>query len=708
MRALSVLRHEDAATMMRRYLGDPEPRVAVTAAVALADSGDPQDVALAGATLQRLIDDPRDVAAPGRREAAAALAHVHNPQFRYLLVPLLYDRSPDVAQEAIESAGALGPSDGLFVPALASHLGDRTLKGAARQALVGYGEDVLDVLDGLLRDQREHLWIRRHLPATIAATPTQRALDVLIASLGDPDGFLRYKVLEAVEQLRRSHPNLTLSRPTLEAQVMKESVRYYNSLTLGFNLAAHVDGDQKPLLVRALNDKLARTLDRIYRLLGLLYSYDDVRAARQAIEAGEARRRAAAVEYLDNLLSGAIRKRVMPILEDAPIDQRVRHANVILKTRQRDLDDTVAQLMHEDDPVVAAASIQFVVDRGLWSLADDVQFVAERRADQPYVAEAALWALNLQAAGMRGVSDRPAPATATAGEQLPTVQIADRLRALDLFASASVDELFRIADAGPQTRYLGGQEICAAGRVSDELSFLLDGNVSLSRDGATRTVTAPSVLSFEEVLQRTPVTSTIRADGAAITFKLGRDAFLAMLADNPVLAQGVFRMLLAGDGSSRVYSHVMATAVGAADAAPVDSVAPVDRVVFLRQHPWLEGASFKQLRALAGVAHDVPLEAGRALFTYGETPAVYHVLQGEVLLESNGTPSIRVTAGGTFGLVETLANVPWSRQATVTSSGRALRLAHNDLLAALSDIGFLESLLYGALSLPTDARAAIA
>ena len=701
MRALSVLRHEDAATMMRRYLDDAEPRVAVTAAVGLADSGDPNDVAAAAATLQRLIDDPRDVAAPGRREAAAALAHVRNPQFRYLLVALLYDRSPEVVQAAIESAGALGPSDGLFVPALASHLGDRTLKGAARQALVGYGEDVLDVLDGLLRDQREHVWIRRHLPATIAATPTQRALDVLIASLGDPDGFLRYKVLEAVEQMRRAHPDLVLSRPTLEAQVLKESVRYYNSLTLGFNLAAYINDDGQPLLVRALNDKLARTLDRIYRLLGLLYSYDDVRAARHAIETGEARRRAAAVEYLDNLLGGPIRKRVMPIIEDAPLEQRVRQANVILKTRQRDLEDTVAQLMHEDDPVVAAAAIQFVVERRLWTLVEDVQFVAERRADQPYVAEAALWALSVRAAGESDESDRPASDGAPAGEQLPTVRIADRLRALELFAFASVDELFRIADAGPQVRYLAGQEICAAGRVSEELYFLLDGSALLSRDGATRTVTAPSVLAFEEVLQRAPLTSNIRAAAAVIAFTLDRDGFLAMLADNPVLAQGVFRMLLASNGrSSTVYSHAVSAGVGADR-----GVAPVDKVMFLR-HPWLEGASFKQLRALAGVAHDVQLEAGRALFTYGETPAVYQVLQGEVLLESDGTPPIRVTAGGTFGLVETLANVPWTRQATVTSSGRALRLAHDDLLHALSDVGFLESLLYGALSLPTGTRAA--
>ena len=69
------------------------------------------------------------------------------------------------------------------------------------------------------------------------------------------------------------------------------------------------------------------------------------------IEQGEARRRAAAVEYLDNLLGGVVRKRVMPILDDSPLSDKVRYANLVLKSRPRDLEDTLAQLVHEDDPV---------------------------------------------------------------------------------------------------------------------------------------------------------------------------------------------------------------------------------------------------------------------------------------------------------------------------------------------------------------------
>ena len=39
LRALAELEHEDAAVLMRRHLDDAEPRVVVTSAIFLANSG---------------------------------------------------------------------------------------------------------------------------------------------------------------------------------------------------------------------------------------------------------------------------------------------------------------------------------------------------------------------------------------------------------------------------------------------------------------------------------------------------------------------------------------------------------------------------------------------------------------------------------------------------------------------------------------------
>ena len=71
-----------------------------------------------------------------------------------------------------------------------------------------------------------------------------------------------------------------------------------------------------------------RTVDRIYRLLSLIYPWKDIAAARWTLEHGDSRGRASALEYLDNLLTGPVRKRVLPVLEEVPLFDRALDAIV--------------------------------------------------------------------------------------------------------------------------------------------------------------------------------------------------------------------------------------------------------------------------------------------------------------------------------------------------------------------------------------------
>ena len=78
--------------------------------------------------------------------------------------------------------------------------------------LVGYGEPVVDALAHFMRDPDEDVWVRRHIPATLALIPGQKTVDVLTAALADRDGFLRYKAVSALERLRRSDTGPRRSR----------------------------------------------------------------------------------------------------------------------------------------------------------------------------------------------------------------------------------------------------------------------------------------------------------------------------------------------------------------------------------------------------------------------------------------------------------------------------------------------------------------
>ncbi len=692
--ALAALRKEDVSTLMRPHLTDTAPRVAVTAAVALADSGSEADAEAAEATLRRMIDDTRDVARVARREAAVALGRISNARFRPLLVPLIGDPDVEVAREAIHSVKILGTArgslDALFVPGLVALLGHRQLKPAARAVLASHGGEVLDSLAYFLKDRDESVWVRRHIPATLASIPTERSMAALLSVLDDPDGFLRFKVATAIERLHHDHPELGVPRGSIETLVLKEGMRYCTYLTLRYNIVMRDADAPQSLLIRALGEKLDRTLDRIYRLLGLIYPPKDVAAARYTIEHSSGRARAGAIEYLDNVLTGALRKRLMPLIEDLSLEEKVRHANSVLKSRPRDLEDTLAQLVHDADQVIAASAIHFVDQRRLWSLAHDLEYSVAHHPPHDFAFGAAAWALARHQALDRRVD--------LWAEPLPVVLLADRLRAIPIFDFVSVDELFRIADACRQSRHEAGREICREGTPATEVQFLLEGAVQLScGHGPSRDVAAPVALAFEEVLEGASLGHTIRAVDRTVTLALGGGELLTMLSDNIVLAQGLFRVLLDRPKVQpwRIVYTPQAGVVGPRSFPPQ----PIEIVLSLRQNPLLRRATVKQLLDLVAITREVSLTAGHVLFGETDRPAVYQILTGQVVLEAERTDAVVAGPGCTIGLSETLAGVPLGRRVTVIETGQALRIERDELFDVLADhVDLLQGLFSGVLS----------
>jgi CRP-like cAMP-binding protein len=367
----------------------------------------------------------------------------------------------------------------------------------------------------------------------------------------------------------------------------------------------------------------------------------------------------------------------------------VRYANLVLKSRPRDLEDTLAQLVHEDDPVVAAAAIHFVGQRQLWSLADDLDYVATHRSpDERVVVEAATWALSLKHAGSRS--------SILATDSLPIVELADRVRAVPLFASLSVDELFRIAEAGQENRHPAGRDLCHTGETADDVLFLLDGRTNTTDEsGRAIELCAPAVVGFEEVLQGTTFRRSVSAVDHLLCFRLSAGDFLTMVSDNVLLAQSLFSLLLATDRPPAPF--VPPTRPWTLDERT--ALAPADAARLLRWDPLLARATAAQLLALSATAPEVPLRMGTVLFEAGTPAAIFLVLQGEVLLERAGAAPIAVPVGATVGVADTLAGATSGWRATVMRDGRALRIDRDDLFVVLADhVDLMQGLFSGAIA----------
>jgi AAA family ATP:ADP antiporter len=678
--ALASISDEDAASLARPLLDEADPRVRATAAVALASSNRAEDINLAESALAALAGDSRDGARGARRDAAAAIRQIADPRFRRLLIPLLYDPAPEVADEAMESVRAAGSGDFVFVPALISLLRDRRLKGRARAVLVSYGEPVVDALAHFMRDPDEDIWVRRHIPATLAQIPSQKTVDVLIGAIEEPDGFLRYKVVAALAKLRREHDGLVFRREPLEALAVKQARTYFEYLSLHFNLFGKAGLSADSLLARGLEEKMRRTVNRTYLLLSLIYPWRDIAAARWTLEHGDSRSRAGASEYLDNVLTGQLRKRIMPVLEEMPLDEKVRLANVLLRTRTRDVEETLLQLINDEDQVVAAAAIDVARQQKITGLTDDIEHVlAHRDVRDWYVFEAASWTL----AEFRMPAERRRELWL---EPLPAAELASQLRHLPLFKSVSVDELFRISGAARQVRHEPGTVLLQEGSVASAIHLLLEGQVACSsRAGASETLTAPAAIGFAEALQGTPAAETIRTTGVAVTLVLSADELRTLLADNGDFVSGLFATL----AERMTQADVPVQSVGGAadlELMAASGLSPIEKVLALQRIPLFSRVSPEEMRHLAHITSTVAMKAGETLFPESATPALWLILSGEVSLESStGEPALSATAGDVIGSVFTMAGRPLGRSADVLRSGVGLRIDHEDLFDALGE-----------------------
>ena len=695
LRALAALGDQDAVAQAKPLLSDADPRIRTTAALALAASTEERDLVEAHDAISSVLSDGTADSRVARRQIAGALGDLSDERFRRLLIPLLYDPDPEIADRAMQSVRKAGTADFIFVAPLVSLLRNRQIKGVARETLVSYGAPVIDVLAHFMHDTDEDFWLRRHIPTTIARIGTQRAVDVLIAGLGDPDGFLRYKIIAALERLRRSDASLVFDRAALEPLVIREARRYLSTLSLNHNLFGGGKLPADSLLAQALVQKLQRSKDRIYRLLSLLHPWKDIAATQWTLANGEPRARASASEYLDNILSGELRKLTMAVLEEMPIDERVRRANVIQRTRARDVEETLLQLINDDDQVVAAAAIDVVRQQRLWALAPDVEHVlAHRDVRDWYVFEEASWAL----AEQRMPAERRRELWL---EPLPAAVLADRLRGMALFKSVSVDELFRIASAARQVRHDAGTTLMTEGTTADTVHLLLDGRVALSSgESAPETVDAPATLGLAEALQGAPLKRTGRTVGVAVTLTLTTDELRTLMADNTELVRGLFSEL-----ASRAErpGHVPVKSTGAtADLVRLakDGIEPVEKVLALQRVPAFSGLSAEEVLQLAHITRSVAMTEGTPLFAASDPPATWLLLSGEVELERTDGTKFPARAGDAIGSVRTLAAPEGTLSAKVTRSGYALRITADDLFELLGERPDLLRQLFAGLSRP--------
>jgi CRP-like cAMP-binding protein len=234
--------------------------------------------------------------------------------------------------------------------------------------------------------------------------------------------------------------------------------------------------------------------------------------------------------------------------------------------------------------------------------------------------------------------------------------------------------------------------------MPDTVQFLLDGTVALAaRTGESATATPPAPLAFYEVLQRLPMSATVKTTDTCVSLSLTVEEARTLLANNADLVQGLFSMLL--EHPAFTSQRALVKGQGTQDLTQLahEGVSPVERVLALKRIDLFANFPADEQLQLANASRVVAFKAGDQLFGEADTPSILLLIDGRLSLELEGAAPLAADAGDAVGIYETLAGVAIGRKAVASTQGAALRIDADDLFDVVGQRPLLMSSLFAAL-----------
>lgn len=332
----------------------------------LARPGEAQNLPAARHLLEAMASEAGAENQRTRLEAARLLGILPDC-FDPLLATLLGDGDTEVVREAIRSAAALRKR-GLVLDLL-NRLTDPALAADAREALAQLGDSIVPALGSCLADPAAPVEVRRAIPAVLAQAASPSAARVLMENLLQSDPRLRFHVISGLNKLHRQHPEIARDVQLLETVLLAEILGHYRSYqilnTLGSAKDSHL-GD-------ALREAMSQELERIFRLLGLLYPHVDAHSAHVGLQSKSASVHDNALEFLDNVLKTQMRDLLVPLLDGrVSVAERASRANRLIRVAMDTPEQAIMALMSSEDPWLKSCGAYAIGSLGIKSLEDQL------------------------------------------------------------------------------------------------------------------------------------------------------------------------------------------------------------------------------------------------------------------------------------------------------------------------------------------------
>lgn len=251
--------------------------------------------------------------------------------------PLAPFLSPD-DEDALAALSRLDPRDEQDRKVIQLIIARDELFRRAIKLLGRFPEEVAALLVDLLRDPETDFVVRRRIPEVLARIGGPDADDVLLDLLDDRRFEVRYRAAMALVTRRRAGlPQSARDWRTLVWLAVTLEVRKDRPLWELQKLLDDFETEQDDLISLRVGVRGELSLEHTFRLLSLVLDPEQVRAAYLGVVLDDPDLKSFALEYLEHVLPGSVRRRLWVFIGD--VSERRKQGEL------RPMDQVVADMM---------------------------------------------------------------------------------------------------------------------------------------------------------------------------------------------------------------------------------------------------------------------------------------------------------------------------------------------------------------------------
>ncbi len=221
-----------------------------------------------------------------------------------------------------------------FIDDLIRFLPDKNKRAVVTDSLIAYGQQLGPYLINLVEKKSIPLSISRYIPSVLKNLPSQQTVSGLMTLLDDTDVTIRQEAIRALNDLKLKYPQYHFDHLKVIRNILEECRMYHHTLSAmhtqiiisyrnrskSRQIVTDEERNARSSLLELLERRLDAGLERIFKLLGLKYGPKDIEIAYEGILSEKQDAQTRAIEYLDNLLYGDLKRKLLPIIENTILD----------------------------------------------------------------------------------------------------------------------------------------------------------------------------------------------------------------------------------------------------------------------------------------------------------------------------------------------------------------------------------------------------